>query len=93
MQAVTLEDLNAPVITKEDFSADEKWAMVLAGGVAANTQLRAALVSLCNSMGVRFCVPEKALCTDNAAMVGAQGIYEFLAGVRAATDLNASAAD
>ena len=32
LQAVTLEDLNAPVITKEDFSADEKWAMVLAGG-------------------------------------------------------------
>lgn len=30
--AVTLEDLNAPIITKEDFSPDEKWAMVLAGG-------------------------------------------------------------
>lgn len=31
-QAVTLEDLNTPIITKEEFSPDEKWAMVLAGG-------------------------------------------------------------
>ena len=83
-------------VCKKTQTALQRYAldtMVLDGGVAANTQLRAALGSLCNSMGVRFCVPEKALCTDNAAMVGAQGIYEFLAGVRAATDLNASAAD
>lgn len=67
--------------------------LVLAGGVAANSHLRAALADLCAKRGVEFCVPPISLCGDNAAMVGAQAYYEYLAGVRADTALNASAAD
>ena len=68
-------------------------SFVLCGGVAANSHLRAAIGDMCQAEKVRFFVPDRALCGDNAAMIGAQGIYEFLAGSRAATDLNASAAD
>ena len=65
--------------------------LVLAGGVAANSHLRRSLGELCSKKGVDFCVPSMSLCGDNGAMIGAQGYYEFLSGVRAGTDLNASA--
>lgn len=67
--------------------------LVLAGGVAANSHLRARLAALCEEMGVRFCVPPVSLCGDNGAMVAAAGYFSYLAGVRAGTDLNASASD
>ena len=67
--------------------------LVLAGGVAANSHLRDALAEMCERAGVRFCMPPISLCGDNAAMVGAQAYYEYLAGVRADTALNASASD
>lgn len=65
--------------------------LVLAGGVAANSHLRRALRELCEKKSVRFCVPPLSLCGDNAAMVGAEGYFEFLAGHLAGTNLNASA--
>lgn len=65
--------------------------LVLAGGVAANSHLRRALGELCEQKSVRFCVPPLSLCGDNAAMVGAQGYFEFLSGNIRGTDLNASA--
>lgn len=65
--------------------------LVLAGGVAANSHLRAALADMCAANNTRLCVPSVSLCGDNAAMVGAAAYYEYLAGVRAGTDLNASA--
>ena len=65
--------------------------VVMAGGVAANSHLRRKMTELCSARGVRFCVPPIALCGDNAAMVAAQGYFEYLAGVRADTSLNASA--
>lgn len=64
---------------------------VLAGGVAANSHLRGAIGKFCDERGVRFCVPPRSLCGDNAAMIGAQGYYEYLAGKRADTSLNAFA--
>ena len=67
--------------------------LVLAGGVAANSHLRAGLETLCVGRGARLCMPPISLCGDNAAMVGAQAYYEYLAGVRGDTSLNASACD
>lgn len=61
----------------------------IAGGVASNSHLRAALESACSKQGVKFFRPSPILCTDNAAMIGAAGYYEYLKGVRHGWDLNA----
>ena len=65
--------------------------LVLAGGVSANSGLRQRLTKDCQKRGVRFCCPPLSLCGDNAAMIGAQGYYELLAGHVAGLDLNAVA--
>ncbi len=67
--------------------------LVLAGGVAANSHLRAALTSLCEKPGTGLFAPPISLCGDNAAMIAAAGYYAFQNGARAGTDLNASALD
>ena len=61
----------------------------IAGGVASNTGLRAALSTACAERGVRFYHPSPILCTDNAAMIGAAAYYEYRRGVRHGYDLNA----
>ena len=62
-----------------------------AGGVAANSIIRADLQRACAQHGLQLFVPPLSLCGDNAAMIGCQGYYEYLAGHRAETDLNAYA--
>ena len=54
--------------------APQAGALVVAGGVAANTALRTALEALAGSSGLRFAAPPLALCTDNAAMIARAGI-------------------
>ena len=61
----------------------------IAGGVASNTALREALTTACEERGVTFYHPSPLLCTDNAAMIGAAGYYEYVKGVRHGYDLNA----
>lgn len=61
----------------------------IAGGVASNTALRAAFEERCKAEGIRFYHPSPILCTDNAAMIGTAGYYEYLRGVRSGLDLNA----
>lgn len=46
-------------------------SMALGGGVAANSQLREAFLDACEAEGVRGFLPSRAMCTDNAAMIGA----------------------
>ena len=65
--------------------------LAVAGGVAANSAIRAEMTALCARLGVRLCMPPLSLCGDNAAMIGAQGYYEFLAGNLADQTLNAYA--
>lgn len=67
--------------------------LVAAGGVAANSHLRAALGAMCKKCGADFYVPPLSLCGDNAAMIAAAGYYKFIAGKTADTSLNASALD
>ena len=62
-----------------------------AGGVAANSIIRADLERACEKQGCRLYLPPLKLCGDNAAMIGAQGYYEYLAGHTAGMDLNAYA--
>ena len=61
----------------------------IAGGVASNSALRKAFAERCKAEGIRFCHPSPILCTDNAAMIGAAGYYEYIKGVRSDMDLNA----
>ena len=56
-------------------------AFAVAGGVAANQPLRAALQAVCAAAGVRFTAPPLRLCTDNAAMIAWAGIERFRAGL------------
>jgi len=56
-------------------------ALVMAGGVAANTALRTALVNLCDRMAFKFIVPPQGLCTDNAVMIAWAGIERFKLGL------------
>lgn len=61
----------------------------IAGGVASNSSLRAAFEQRCQKEGIHFYHPSPIYCTDNAAMIGTTGYYEFLKGTRSGLDLNA----
>ena len=63
--------------------------IAIAGGVAANSALRAALEEECNKSGISLYCPSPVYCTDNAAMIAVQGYYNFMAGKRSGLDLNA----
>jgi len=74
-----------------------EWAMeeyaldrfALAGGVASNSALRAAMADACQRHGAAFYCPPPVLCTDNAAMIGAAAYYDYIGGIRSGFDLNA----
>ena len=60
-----------------------------AGGVASNSSLRAAFEEECGKRNIAFYHPSPIFCTDNAAMIGVAGYYEYIKGVRSGYDLNA----
>ncbi len=63
--------------------------LVLAGGVACNSLLRARANEACQRLGARVFLPPPILCTDNAAMIGCAGYYRYREGRIADLDLNA----
>ena len=63
--------------------------LAIAGGVASNSTLRAAMKEACEKNGIEFYYPSPIYCTDNAAMIGAAAYYEYMAGTRHGWDLNA----
>ncbi len=65
--------------------------IVAAGGVAANSIIRADLERACREEGCKLYLPPLRLCGDNGAMIAAQGYYEYLAGHTAGMELNAYA--
>lgn len=100
-EAVCREDVAASFTSAVCDAVTEKLALaldktgmdkiVLAGGVAANSHLRSSVSELAQKRGIAFYVPPISLCGDNAAMIGAQAYYEYMAGVRADISLNARA--
>ncbi len=83
------------IVQKTELALDKSGmkTLVLAGGVAANSHLRAALEKLCKKKGIHLCMPERSLCGDNAAMIAAAGYFACKKGAFADTSLNASASD
>ena len=65
--------------------------IAVAGGVAANSVIRRDILSTAEKMGATVYLPPLSLCGDNAAMIGAQAYYEYLAGNTAGMELNAYA--
>ncbi len=90
--AASFQKAVVDVLTEHSMHAVEACGMrkfAIAGGVASNSALREALAGACEERGVTFYHPSPLLCTDNAAMIGAAGYYEYLKGVRHGYDLNA----
>ncbi len=79
------------IVNKAVFAAkrrgDDK--LVLAGGVAANSALRAMLSQECAESGIRLYFPPPVLCTDNAAMIASAAYYLYKAGIRDDLSLDA----
>lgn len=65
--------------------------LAIAGGVAANSRIRADILHAAEKLGVQVSMPPLSLCGDNAAMIGSQAYYEYLAGNIADMTLNAYA--
>ena len=74
------------VLAAKEYGYDK---LAIAGGVASNSALRAAMEEACAREGLKFYRPSPIYCTDNAAMIGAAAYYEYRKGVRHGWDLNA----
>lgn len=100
------EELDVPVVCAtvrqrvcdmlidKTLKAAEKYGyktLAVAGGVSANSELRARLSDECKSKGMSLYFPELKYCGDNAAMVGVQAFYEFKDGNIGDSSLNAAA--
>ena len=80
------------VLTEHSLSAAKDLGvktLAIAGGVASNSALRASMQAACEEAGIRFVYPSPVYCTDNGAMIGVAGYYDFRNGYRAGYDLNA----
>ena len=92
--SASLQATIAEILTGKTMLAAEALGykkIALAGGVSANSGVRAAMSEACAKRGYSFYMPEKSLCGDNGAMIACQGHYDFLAGRRADMSLNAVA--
>ena len=67
--------------------------LAVAGGVAANSHLRARISEICAQNHRKLYIPKLSLCGDNAAMIGAQSYFDYKSGKLADSSLNASAQD
>jgi N6-L-threonylcarbamoyladenine synthase len=65
--------------------------IAVAGGVAANSRIRRDILAAAENLGAQVYMPPLSLCGDNAAMIGSQAYYEYLAGNTADMSLNAYA--
>lgn len=85
-QAVVDVLVDNAIRAAKDYHMDR---LAIAGGVASNGALRAAMEAACEKEGIRFYRPSPIFCTDNAAMIGVVAYYEYRKGTRHGWDLNA----
>lgn len=85
-QAVVDVLMDNAIRAAKDYHMDR---LAIAGGVASNGALRAAMEAACEKEGIRFYRPSPIFCTDNAAMIGVAAYYEYQKGTRHGWDLNA----
>ena len=85
-QAVVDVLVDNAIRAAKDYHMDR---LAIAGGVASNGALRAAMEAACEKEGIRFYRPSSIFCTDNAAMIGVAAYYEYRKGTRHGWDLNA----
>lgn len=85
-QAVVDVLVDNAIRAAKDYHMDR---LTIAGGVASNGALRAAMEAACEKEGIRFYRPSPIFCTDNAAMIGVAAYYEYQKGTRHGWDLNA----
>lgn len=74
------------MLAAKDYSMKQ---VAIAGGVAANSSLREAMLAAGKRNNISIYYPSPIYCTDNAAMIGAAAYYEYLKGARSGLDLNA----
>ena len=83
--AASFQQAVLDVIVKKTIAAAERMGekrLVLAGGVAANSALRAQLADACREKGIQLFCPPPVLCTDNAAMIACAAYYAYQEGVQ-----------
>ena len=85
-QAVVDVLVDNAIRAAKDYHMDR---LAIAGGVASNGALRAAMEAACEKESIRFYRPSPIFCTDNAAMIGVAAYYEYIRGTRHSWDLNA----
>ncbi len=86
----TVSDTLVPRVTRA-LQETGRNKVAVAGGVAANSRIRQDILAAAQGLGATVYMPPLSLCGDNAAMIGAQAYYEFLAGNTAGMELNAYA--
>ena len=92
--AASFQQTVAEILTQKTIAAAKEYGyktVALAGGVSANSAVRGMLKAECEKNGFRLYMPRLDLCGDNAAMIGCQAYYDYLAGRRADESLNAVA--
>lgn len=92
--AASLQHTVAEILTEKTELAARQTGyttIAMAGGVSANSGLRAKMTAMCQKHGYTLYMPPLSLCGDNAAMIACQGSYNYLAGLRGDLSLNAYA--
>ena len=90
--AASFQEAVIDVLTTHSVEVAKRYGiqkLAIAGGVASNSSLRGRMEELCQKNGIEFYYPSPIFCTDNAAMIGAAGYYDYMRGIRDGWDLNA----